>query len=143
MIIEFERACQKKIRHEIVSVLWFAKSQLLPRIRRPLVINIKPVRGLAEKSGVYGDCMDEDDGEFTIRIDTTLSTELIVSTILHEMVHVQQYFTGKLKRKWTNEVTYKKVVYKYDMNYDDRPWEIEAWEKEQQLKDLYYADKRN
>lgn len=87
--------------------------------------------------------MDEDDGEFTIRIDTTLSIELIVSTILHEMVHVQQYFTGNLKHKWTNEVTYKKVVYKYDMNYDDRPWEIEAWEKEQQLKDLYYADKRN
>jgi hypothetical protein len=59
------------------------------------------------------------------------------------MVHVQQYFTGKLKHKWNNEVSYKKVVYKYDMDYDDRPWEIEAWEREQQLKDLYYANKRN
>lgn len=112
----------------------------MPRIRKPIVINIRPVRGLAKTAGVYGDCMDEEDREFTIRIDTTLPVKDMVTTLLHEMVHVQQYVSGRLKHRWSDEVVFEKVVYNSNMDYDSRPWEIEAWEKEKQLKELYYGN---
>lgn len=143
MIIEFQKKCPKHRRKEIIKALWFAKDHLMPRVRKPIFINIRPIRNLAEKAGVYGDCMDEDDREFTIRIDTALPIEDMVSTLLHEMVHVQQYLSGRLKYKSFNTVVFEKAVYVYDMDYDSRPWEVEAWQKEQQLKDMYYGHYTN
>jgi hypothetical protein len=143
MIIEFQKKCPKHRRKEIIRALWFAKDQLMPRVRKPIFINIRPIRNLSEKAGVYGDCMDEDDREFTIRIDTALPIEDMVSTLLHEMVHVQQYLSGRLKYKSFNRVVFEKAVYVYDMDYDSRPWEVEAWQKEQQLKDMYYGHYTN
>ena len=143
MIIEFDKKCSKQRKREIVNALWFAKDQLLPRIRMPILINIIPVRGLLEKTGVYGDCMDEEDREFTIRIDTKLPIIDMVTTLLHEMVHVQQYVTGRLKCTRPSEFIFEKTTYRHDMDYDSRPWEIEAWKKEKQLKELYYGNFRN
>lgn len=140
MIIEFEKKCSKYRQREIIRSLWFAKDHLMPRVRKPIIINIKPVRGLAKTAGVYGDCMDEEDREFTIRIDSTLPVKDMVSTLLHEMVHVQQYVSGRLKYKMNGVVVFEKVVYNNSMDYDSRPWEVEAWEKEKQLKELYYGN---
>jgi len=86
--------------------------------------------------------MDEGDREFTIRIDVSLPLEEMISTILHEMVHVYQYVSGKLKYKWVHEVVFEKRVYHWDMDYDSRPWEIEAHQKEKELKELYDGQKR-
>ena len=88
IVIEFETKCAKYRRRAIKDAILFASNQLMSRIRKPVYINIRAIRKLAEKQGVYGDCMDEGDREFTIRIDVSLPFDEMITTILHEMVHV-------------------------------------------------------
>lgn len=124
MIVTFENRCAKYRENAINNALVLAKDELMPRVRK-LFINIKPMRNLAEKHGVYGDCMDEDDREFTIRIDTSISVDEMVTTVLHEMVHVKQYVFNESVNS--------------DLPYDDRPHEIEAHALEKQLKEKFDA----
>jgi hypothetical protein len=143
IIIEFENKCARYRKRAIEAAIHFAASQMMSRIRKPVYINIRTIRKLAEKQGVYGDCMDEGDREFTIRIDVSLPLEDMISTILHEMVHVWQYISNRMVYKWVHEVRFAKEVYSWDMPYDDRPWEIEAHRKEKELKDLFDVERRN
>ena len=137
IVIEYEIKCSKKKQQAIDAAVLFAAKSLMPRVRNPVYINIRPIYKLTEKEGVNGDCMDEDDREFTIRIDASLPLEEMTSTIIHEMVHVHQYLSKKLKQPATNIAVFDKVVYDWDMPYDDRPWEIEAHAKEKQLKEVF------
>ena len=77
------------------------------------------------KQGVCGDCMYEDDNEFTIRLSKSLSLSDLITTVLHELVHVSQYLRG--------------MVMVNDLPYDERPHEIEAHGMEKQLTEAYYA----
>lgn len=140
VVLEFTRKCSKKRHDAITSAVMFACNNLMPRVRKPFYINIKPIHKLTETQGVNGDCMDEEDREFTIRIDVSLPINDMVSTILHEMVHVQQFLSGKLKQPRPGFAVYKRVDYDWEMNYDDRPWEIEAHSKEKQLAEKYFAE---
>ena len=140
VVLEFTRKCSKKRHDAITSAVMFACNNLMPRVRKPFYINIKPIHKLTETQGVNGDCMDEEDREFTIRIDVSLPINDMVSTILHEMVHVQQFLSGKLKQPRPGFAVYKRVDYNWEMNYDDRPWEIEAHSKEKQLAEKYFAE---
>ena len=141
IIIEIENKVSKKKRDAIMDTLFFVDQEMFSRFRKDYYINIRPVKNLTSKEGVYGDCMDEEDREFTIRIDITLSLEDMIKTLLHEMVHVHQFLTGKMKSKWAHEVTFNKVVYPHDMPYDDRPWEIEAAHIEKTLTEKYSGTK--
>jgi len=124
MIVTFEHNCAKYREKAINNALVLAKDELMPHVRK-LFINIKPMRNLAAKYGVCGDCMDEEDREFTIRIDTSISVDEMVTTILHEMVHVKQaVFNENMD---------------YSLPYDDRPHEIEAHALEKQLKEKFDA----
>ena len=143
IVIEFENKCAQYRRCAIESAINFAASQMMSRIRKPVYINIVTIRKLAEQQGVYGDCMDEGDREFTIRIDVSLPLDQMITTILHEMVHVWQYVSKRMVYKWVHEVKFAKEVYDWDMPYDDRPWEIEAHRKEKELKELFDGKRRN
>lgn len=139
IVIEYELKCSNKRRQAIDAAVLFAAKSLMPRIRKPVYINIRPIYKLTEKEGVNGDCMDEDDREFTIRIDVSLPLDEMVSTIIHEMVHVQQYLSKKLKQPSAGTAVFSGVFYDWNMKYDDRPWEIEAHAKEKQLKEMFYG----
>lgn len=142
IVIDFESKCAKYRKKAIEEAILVASSHLMPRIKKPVYINIRPIRKLAEKQGVYGDCMDEGDREFTIRIDVSLPLEQMIETILHEMVHVWQYVSKRMVYKWVHEVRFDKEVYSWDMPYDERPWEIEAHAKEKTLKEIFDGQKR-
>lgn len=142
MIIEFENNCAKYRQRAILDAIGVAQDTMFSRVRKPILINILAIRKLADKKGIYGDCMDEGDREFTIRVDVSLPLDDMITTVLHEMVHVHQYVSGRLRYKWVHEVWFEKQVYRWDMNYDDRPWEIEAHQKEKQLKELYDGHNR-
>ena len=72
------------------------------------------------------DCdYDYDQDEVVITIAKRLSVHEIIVTLFHEMVHVKQYSEGRLEQigVWLGQ--------KYDCDYADLPWEIEAHETEQ------------
>ena len=137
IVIEFETKCAKYRRLAIKDAILFASNQLMSRIRKPVYINIRAIRKLAEKQGVYGDCMDEGDREFTIRIDVSLPFDEMITTILHEMVHVWQYVSKRMVQNWSDEIRFTKQVYSSELPYDTRPWEIEAHRLEKQLKEKW------
>ena len=115
IVIDFENKTARYRRKAIIDSVMFAAKQLMPRIKKPVYINIRTIRKL---------------------------TEDMVSTVLHEMVHVHQYLTGRMKQKWGDEIIFEKKVFEAEMDYDSRPWEIEAHNKEKELKVKYYGQKR-
>lgn len=141
-MVEFQTQCARYRKKAINEAIDFAYIQLMSRMKLPVYINIRPIRHLVEKKGIYGDCLDEDDREFTIRIDVSIPIEEMVSTILHELVHTHQYLSGRLKHTHGNRVVYEGVVYDWNMDYDSRPWEIEAHAKEKRLMELWDGQKR-
>ena len=120
MLLEFQNIRSTKFQDLLCDVVEFGRKNLFPR-HKNVYINIIATRN----RGVYGDCMYEDDRDFTIRFDTTLPQKEIVTTILHELVHVKQYL-------------YKEEM-NYDLPYDERPHEIEALAKEKLLTEAYYG----
>lgn len=85
-----------------------------------ILLNIKYFSG-DEKS--WGYCDQEDDNmEFTIEINKSITKEEMIETLFHELVHVRQISTGQYN---IDEKTWDGV--KYDCEYADRPWEIEAF----------------
>ena len=76
--------------------------------------------------------------EFTIYIHRDLTDERnIITTVAHEMVHVWQYATGKLRDYEAPVHRYENYLYNADMSYRDMPWEIEARRLEKKLYNLW------
>lgn len=63
---------------------------------------------------------DYDEDEVIVTIAKRLSLREMIVTLFHELVHVQQYASGRLEHggKWLGKV--------YDCAYIELPWEIEA-----------------
>jgi len=77
-------------------------------------------------------------------IRTDMSFLNIIETITHELVHLKQYATGQLsKRIWKsdNRVHYrwekKDIGVQSDIEYKNRPYEIEAFKKQFPLVDKW------
>ena len=76
-------------------------------------------------------------------IDCRLGWAKALEVIAHELVHAEQYHTGKLKKKyvqrkgwlhhWNGTPGKKGTTYKA---YRDQPWEQEAWNRQ-----MYLAEK--
>lgn len=124
MIVEFENKCAKYRRDAILTAIQVACTELMPRVRK-LNINIQTMKSLCKQDNIYGDCMWEEDRDFTIRVDVSVPLDVMVTTVLHEMVHVKQY-------------VYKQHM-DYSLPYYDRPHEIEAHGLEKQLKEKWDA----
>lgn len=87
--------------------------------------------------GADGWCFVEDDDhrprEFRIQLEKTLDEIALLTTLAHEMVHVWQYATGKLKLYQDGKHRYAGKVYSSNTKYVDRPWESEAYDLERVL----------
>ena len=137
MIIDFYGHAKKAIKEDVESALWFAKNELMPRHRK-LYITVHFIKDLRKKEGVHGDVLDEDDREYAIRVDSSQARIELISTILHEMVHVYQYATRKMTQPSGDIIVYNKTEYPWDMAYKDKPWEIEAHTLERDLYAKFY-----
>jgi len=115
MIVEFESKFAKSKEDLICEAIAFGSSELFPH-EDDVYINISAIT----RKGVCGDCMYEDDNEFSIRLNKSLSPSDLITTVLHELVHVSQYLKG--------------MVMDTESDYDDRWQEIEAHALEKQLK---------
>lgn len=80
---------------------------------------------------------------FEIYIDPTSSKRQILLTLAHEMVHVKQYATGELRYKQCREIArWKGISHDANMNYLEKPWEVEAYNFESGMLDAYIQYKK-
>ena len=106
---------------------WFL-NQFLPRHK----IYVEIVHRGLKREKVYGWCDYTGESyrprEFLIELDTYMNEELYIKTLLHELVHLQQWVTGSLRAKRGKR--YYGSVNVEELDYDDQPHEIEAREQE-------------
>lgn len=77
---------------------------------------------------------DEEYYEATVTVAKRLSQKEIIRTVFHELVHVKQYETGRLKH---NKIWEGKLVESDD--YENFPWEIEAFNLEEKMMKVFYG----
>jgi Zn-dependent peptidase ImmA (M78 family) len=120
MLVEFESKFAKNKENLICDAIAYGMAKLFPH-ESDVYINIEAIR----KQGVCGDCMFEDDKDFTIRLNKSLSLSDLVTTVLHELVHVKQYLEG--------------MVMDTESAYEDRWQEVEAHALEKELTEGFNA----
>ena len=115
----------KKKRDLVENAVILCISELMPRLRTLEVeVNIKNLKD----EGVVGWCYEgENNRDFYIDVDKNLDIEELVETVCHEMVHVWQSATRKMKDLPFGRKMYMGKVYDETTAYDDEPWEIEAY----------------
>jgi hypothetical protein len=103
----------------------FCIKKLMPRMRT-LDITVE-----FEKLDAFGYCMQEHDRIYTLSIRKGMNLFDLIGTICHEMVHVKQYARKELRN--TNGRTMWKKKDHSNTNYEDAPWEKEAYKLEKGL----------
>lgn len=111
----------KKERAVIEEALFFAKDYLIPRIRN-LDVEISLVKNMEVDADVVGD-----EREFVMRIRKGQDRDDLLTAVFHEMVHVKQYVRSEFPVFETG----------CDVDYLERPWEIEAFDLQEKMLDTY------
>jgi len=109
----------------VESAVIFCISELMPRMRTlEIEVNIKNLKS----EGVAGWCYEGDNNrDFYIDVDKSLTGGELLETVCHEMVHVWQSATRKMKDLTHGRKMYMGKVYDETTAYEDEPWEIEAY----------------
>jgi hypothetical protein len=122
----------KKLCEDITS--WFL-NEFFPRHK----ITVEIVHRGLKRENVFGYCDVIGNiyypREFLIELQTHLPKELYTKTLLHELVHLQQWVNGSLKFRKGKMCYCQEPVENYD--YEDQQHEIEAHEQEEILYQLY------
>lgn len=72
--------------------------------------------------------------QYVIYIDD-LNREESLTILSHELIHLQQYSSGRLIKMEDHFIMFDGEVYNVnEVSYKNRPWEIEAFKKETDLK---------
>jgi hypothetical protein len=112
-----------------------------------LTIKIRPIKG----SWVGWARQEQGGKSYSIEVDPRRDTlDKVLDTLFHELTHIDQYVTGRLKHKngeriWCGSfVPDVKVqqVHSSQKNIDkyrSQPWEVEARYKGEQLRKKYWA----
>lgn len=85
---------------------------------------------------IWGSCAQVDDNEFEIVING--NAECPITTLAHEMVHVEQYLSGKMREIslthiiWCDKV-YSQAADEGSEDYWNLPWEIDARARQDEL----------
>jgi len=124
MIVEFESNFSKVKEDLICDVIAFGSNKLFPH-EDDVYINISATT----KKGVCGDVLYEDENEFSLRLSRSLSLSDLITTVLHELVHVKQFLEC--------------MVMDTESPYEERWQEVEAHTMEKQLKELYDGQSYN
>ena len=82
--------------------------------------------------------------EFLIELNSNQSESEMISTVAHELVHVQQTVSKRLVYKFDKDVNKLLVSWEgkelgevSQIPYSERPWEVEAFSKEGILADMF------
>lgn len=115
------------------TVKFYAKHLKINKANYVLYVCSAP--NLRKNDGNYGIASKTGPREISIAIDSKLELPRMLLTLAHEMVHVKQYIrghyraepsrNGKMKRFWLGK--------QYSVEYCKRPWEREAFRREDEL----------
>ncbi len=121
----------KRKREIAESAMIHCVSELMPRMRTlDIGLTLKKIKD----EEVVGWCHEgEDKREFFIDIEKSLDGEDLIETVCHEMVHVWQSATRKMKDLPFGRKMYMGKVYDETTAYEDEPWEVEAYEMQGKL----------
>ena len=75
---------------------------------------------------------------FVIEVQSNLSKEFYIKTLLHEFVHLKQWLQGTLRMKSGKMYFDGESVAKYE--YMDQPHEVEAYDSEERLAREFLCD---
>ena len=117
------------------------RSLVSKRLAESLEITIEINRKLFKETSTLGNCGIEDDERspkyFIVELnyDGKDMMDELIQTLCHELVHVAQYAQRRLRcLSGSYAVAWGKDHYNTQtIAYDDRPWEIEAFELEETL----------
>ena len=135
--IMYGRYCENKDRSiEISKIFTMAMKHARKIMNLPesLQFEIRPIRG--NVTGYYNNSSK------TIALDPRDRTlGAILSTIMHELVHAEQYHTGRLVNKegvhtWNNEMSEQVSAIVSSASYKKYrtfPWEVEAYSRQEEL----------
>ena len=110
----------KREKRLVEQAVLFAKEYLMPRIRE-LDVDITITKKMEVDADVVGD-----EREYEMRIRSGQDEEDLITSVFHEMVHVKQGVRGEFP-----------LFEQSDMDYLDRPWEIEAYDLQEKILDAY------
>ena len=110
---------QRQLVEDITS--WYINTKL-PRYK-----NLNIEIDLEKIDDAQGFCTEIDKREFHIQIDKRLQGDDFVTCLFHELTHIEQHLRNKFGIK--DEVDH--------LDYFDRPYEIDAYEKQEQLLEEY------
>jgi hypothetical protein len=125
----------------IIGAQWLGDKLMGKKLANNIGIEIIMIPNLRNKKGAYGLFYNADidnrkkPRQFEIELDSSLSSNIIIQNMCHEMVHVKQTARCELaetlektKKLWHGtEICEKKI------DYWDLPWEIEAHGRERGL----------
>ena len=85
----------------------------------------------------FGIC-DIEDGVAQLWLNPTLNEKDLITTIFHEMVRIRQMLNGDLiPGEGRSRSTWHGV--EYDLNYNNLPWEKQAFELEKIMMEKFYG----
>lgn len=106
-------------------------------------INLEIIHRGLKRENVYGYCdftgRTYRPRNFVVELDTYMPKDLYIETLLHELTHLQQWVNGSLQKKF-DQMYYKNVCIS-NMNYNEQPHEIEAFQNARSLL-LKYQDNK-
>lgn len=131
---------------EIEEAIWWVAQRLLgKRYKLPFFITVEFVD---LKGDSIGSCEWDGDyvrpKDFYIEIERTLPLKEMISVVIHEMVHVWQYASGRLKDRakkgkhitlWCGQ-DYTEIS-NNEKRYTEYPWEHEAYRLQEELTPIY------
>jgi len=103
-------------------------------------IILRPIRGIYGTAATYKVKLKN---YYTVELDIRQNLDEFCDTLLHELVHIEQYFEGRLKLR--SELYYSiyegrkiRIVSHKSEEYNDLPWEKEATKRAAKLKHIIY-----
>lgn len=128
-ITHTKNAPMTKKRKAVFSALEFFATYLeLDSYDAKIVLDFK--YGFTELFNISASVDYDGAGVCIVLIDADISKHIAIQTIAHEMVHVKQYFDGRLSWDKKGLQLWEGKHVSAELKYTEKPWEIEAMKKE-------------
>lgn len=108
--------------------------------KRRLRIEISLINKLKQKEHCRGMAHQNSRNGYHIKLDAGLKPLALIRCLAHEMIHVNQWVTGKMEDINNRyQVRWGEKLYRSQLAYTKHPWEIEAYKYDKILANKFIA----